>query len=288
MIKVLILGGNGMLGHACSQILCASPNLEVTKTSRLNLEGYVQFNAMTDSVSNLIQMTNPDWIVNCIGVIKPHINERDPNSVSNAIRINSLFPQVLASETQANIIQIATDCVYSGTKGDYLESDVHDALDVYGKSKSLGEAVFQNLIHLRASIIGPEIGRSTSLLEWFKNQPLNAEINGFSDHLWNGITTHHFGMIARGIITNNFNQISKAHIVPSGAIQKFQLLNFFAEAYSRNDIEINKMVSSNAINRTLATEYPEINQLIWSMSGYSEIPTVEQMVHEQANLSELI
>jgi dTDP-4-dehydrorhamnose reductase len=282
MKKVLILGANGMLGHACDQILTSSGVGEVVKTSRANLPGHVQFDASQDSISKLISTTNPDWIINCIGIIKPHIKEDQPLSILNAVKINSEFPCDLASATNATIIQIATDCVYSGQKGLYAENDVHDAQDVYGKTKSLGESPSNNLIHLRASIIGPEKGRSTSLLEWFKNQPVNAELNGFTDHLWNGITTHHFAKVALGIIRNDFREVTKTHIVPTGLIKKSDLLREFAIAYSRPDIKINDVVSAMKIDRTLSTSNADLNSVLWSMAGYEVIPSVAEMVQEQA------
>lgn len=285
MKKVLILGANGMLGHACNQILSQSEGLEIHKTSRANVNGYIQFDAAIDSIAELISRTKPDWIVNCIGIIKPHIKEDQASSILTAIEINSEFPFALASASDARIIQIATDCVYSGSKGQYIETDVHDALDVYGKTKSLGEAPLKNIIHLRASIIGPELGRSTSLLEWFRNQPLNAEVNGFTDHLWNGVTTHHFAKLALGIITNDFMDVTKTHIVPEGLIKKSDLLREFAKAYARQDIKINDVVSSIKIDRTLDTTNHELNKNIWRMAGYQEIPTVAQMVQEQAEIT---
>ena len=285
MVNVLILGANGMLGQACNQILSHAAGLGVIKTSRANLEGHIQFDATKDNVSELISKTNPDWIINCIGIIKPHIKEDESPTVLNAIKVNSEFPYILAESSRATIIQIATDCVYSGVKGKYVESDLHDALDVYGKTKSLGEAPMKNIIHLRASIIGPEIGRSTSLLEWFKNQPLNAEINGFTDHLWNGVTTHHFAKIALGIILNNFKDITMAHVVPDGLISKSELLREFAKAYNRQDITIKDVVSKMKVDRTLETVNQELNTKLWQMAGYSEIPSVQTMVQEQAEIS---
>lgn len=285
MKKVLILGANGMLGHACSQIISQAGDLQVLQTSRVRLAGHLQFDASRDSISDLILQTNPDWIINCIGIIKPHIKEDQPEAVLNAIRINSELPFALAKSTNASIIQIATDCVYSGSKGNYVEADAHDALDVYGKTKSLGEAPLENILHLRASIIGPELRRSTSLLEWFKNQPINEEVNGFTDHLWNGVTTHHFAKLALGIITNDFKKITKTHIVPAGMIRKSDLLREFARAYNREDVIINDVVSSHKVDRTLATTNIELNKELWSMAGYKEIPTVAQMVQEQAEIS---
>jgi dTDP-4-dehydrorhamnose reductase len=282
MKKVLVLGANGMLGHACVNVLKSSKNIEVAGTTRGRDSEFIDFDASNDSIVDLLAHTKPDWIINCIGIIKPHIKESDPLSVLNAIRINSEFPHALASSTKSRIIQIATDCVFSGTKGLYVETDLHDATDVYGKTKSLGEVTFENVHHLRVSIIGPEIGRSTSLLEWFRNQPISASINGYSDHLWNGVTTHQFGKLAYGLIANDYFEVAKTHVVPADVISKAGLLREFAVAYAREDIAINETDSATRIDRTLSTINPETNRTIWKMAGYETIPTVSEMVLEQA------
>jgi dTDP-4-dehydrorhamnose reductase len=284
MTKVLVLGATGMLGHACAQLLRQSEDLEIYKTSRVKLDGYIQFDAAKDSISELTSKIEPNWILNCIGVIKPHIKDNEDKSVLNAIKINSVFPFSLAKASEAKVIQIATDCVYSGAKGQYVENDAHDALDVYGKTKSLGEVPHPNIIHLRASIIGPELGRSTSLLEWFIRQPLKAEVNGFTDHLWNGVTTHHFAKIAMGIIKNDYRGVTKTHIVPKDLIKKSDLLREFASAYNRQDVRVNDVVSGIKINRTLDTSNHELNKNLWHLAGYKAIPTVAEMVQEQAEM----
>lgn len=272
-----------MLGHAVVDVLAKDNSMQIFPTSRIALPGFVKFNAEHDNVLDLVAAMKPDWIVNCIGVIKPHIDEKSSDSIVRAIKINALFPKQLASSTNNPIIQIATDCVFSGIKGKYIETDLHDATDVYGKTKSLGEDPTGNMKHLRVSIIGPERGRSTSLLEWFRNQPLNSQINGFTDHLWNGITTTHFGYIVRGIIKNNFLNFEKTHIVPANILDKASLLEVFAQVYNRSDINISKIESSKIINRTLETINPELNLKLWELAGFSTIPSIENMVLEQSN-----
>jgi dTDP-4-dehydrorhamnose reductase len=282
MKKVLVLGATGMLGSACKVAIGKSENIEVVGTSRTSERGYVKFDAAKDDIESVISTVKPDWVVNCIGVIKPHIDEASVESRNRAIYINGLFPARLAESTNKPIIQIATDCVYSGKKGRYLESDLHDATDVYGKTKSLGETPVENLKHLRVSIIGPEIGRSTSLLEWFRNQPIGASLNGFTDHLWNGITTHHFGLIAQGIIEKDFTDFTKTHIVPADIVSKSDLLRIFASVYERGDVLISDVKSAVTIDRTLETENKELNSKLWSFAGYAEPPSVGLMVAEQA------
>lgn len=282
MKKVLVLGATGMLGHACSYVLRQNATLDVVNTSRTTKAGYLKFDASTDSISDLISAVKPDWIINCIGIIKPHIDEKDIASINQAIRINSLFPQEIALASTRPVIQIATDCVYSGNIGAYPESALHDATDVYGKTKSLGEIPADNLKHIRASIIGPEQGRSTSLLEWFRNQPKDAKLNGFTDHLWNGVTTHHFGAFTKGIIENDYLEFNKIHIVPEDIVTKAELLRIFASSYERSDITINDVESAKTIDRTLTTENPETNSTLWKLAGYETPPTIKQMVEEQS------
>lgn len=266
---------------------------KVTATSRTGSLGraadgvsVVLFDADLDDISKVFDQLAPiDYIVNCIGVIKPYIKDDNEAQRKNALKINGIFPQDLtdwAKKSGAKVIQIATDCVFSGQKGGYLESDPHDALDVYGKSKSLGEVPNDSIMHLRVSIIGPEIGRSTSLLEWVRNQPKDAEINGFTDHLWNGVTTNHFGKLARGIIEQDLFKSGVFHILPGNTLSKDKLVSKIAEVFGRTDIKINPKPSGNTIDRTLATANSEFNSKLWSAAGYSKPPTIEQMLEEIA------
>ena len=290
MSKVVILGATGMLGTAVSKVFTGFEG-DVFGTKRSGAVGievpgltYLNFDASVDDLSSLpIALNSDDYIVNCIGIIKPYIKDDNEEQRKTALLINGLLPHKLAehaSKTGVKVIQIATDCVYSGLKGDYLETDLHDALDVYGKTKSLGEVPNPNLMHLRVSIIGPEYGRSTSLLEWVRNQPSNAEIGGFTDHLWNGVPTKHFGKLARGIIEADLFTPGVQHIIPADQIDKFTLVSKIARTFERSDIVINARPSGNIINRTLQTANPEFNAKLWASAGYEVLPTVEQLVSE--------
>lgn len=247
--KMIILGRTGMLGSMVFKTLGGEA------TDRGN------FNALDPYLGLL----DHDWVINCIGVIKPYCGD-----VENAIRVNALFPHVLPSNT----IQIATDCVYSGRKGAYVETDLHDALDVYGKTKSLGEA--PHLKNLRCSIIGPEEKNHVSLLDWFLSQ---TEVKGFTNHLWNGITTYHFAKICEGIMRENIKLPSIQHIVPADVVSKCELLEIIAKAYKK-DVLIRPVEAPEAVNRTLSTNNPELNAKLWKAAGYDKPPTIEQMIKE--------
>ena len=288
--KILILGATGMLGQACHLVFKSDPNFESVSTSRINREDMKFFDASTDSIEDLIKEVLPDWVINCIGIIKPHINENNSSSVKNAIVINSLFPYQLASSIsnlKTKVLQIATDCVYSGKEGGYTENSPHDPLDVYGKTKSLGEVTSEQFFHIRASIIGPEYGRSTSLQEWFLGQPRNAEVNGFTDHLWNGLTTHHFALLAKAIISANENFSGTQHIIPPNIVTKAELLESFAQVYNREDIKINPIVSKLRIDRTLTTQDISRSDNLWKLAGYDKPPTIQEMIEQQYKFNTL-
>ncbi len=269
-----------------------STNLPLFQNEMLAGIEWLTLDAEKSTVAELATLLHRfDWAINCIGVIKPYIADSDPQQVERAIRVNALFPQALgraASETGRRVIQIATDCVYSGVKGNYTELDQHDARDVYGKTKSLGEVTPGGIHHLRCSIIGPELKAHHSLLDWFLGQPSGAQLTGYGDHSWNGVTTYHYARLCSGVIAADIALPRLQHVVPAGTINKADLLRCFRGAYNRTDLHIETKPSAMAIDRTLATQDPEVNRRIWSAAGYPEPPSVPQMIDELAHYDSLV
>jgi dTDP-4-dehydrorhamnose reductase len=288
MSTVLILGASGMLGSAVLKEFSTFQG-ELIATTRAGTElvsnpnvRFLKFDAATDDLDSTFSMPI-DFIVNCIGIIKPYINDSDPTQTETAFEINGAFPNRLetwASKNGAKVIQIATDCVFSGSKGNYLENSEHDAMDVYGKSKSMGEAKGASMMHLRVSIIGPEVDRNSSLLEWVRNQPKNAEISGYTDHFWNGITSFHFAKIARGIIENDIFEPGVFHALPKDSVTKSELVGLIAKYLGRSDIKVQPTATGANINRTLDTIFAAKNKAFWLSAGYDSSPSIEQMVSE--------
>jgi dTDP-4-dehydrorhamnose reductase len=283
MTNVLIFGGTGMLGHA---VLDEFRGFEGTVKFTSRTGSGIPFNVLTDSVKSLASHIRAgDYIINCLGITKPHIDDANQQDVARATQVNSLFPAELAlfaEHADAKIIQIATDCVFSGSKGHYLETDTHDAEDVYGKSKSKGEVISPNVMHIRVSTIGREINRSTLLLEWVLSHPQGATIPGFTNHFWNGVTTNHFAKVVRGIIELNEFKPGLSHLVPGNELSKAELVIKIAAAFGRSDLIVKDTESGKPINRTLATNDPELNKRLWGGAGYPEIPTIEQLIAEIA------
>lgn len=279
--NVLVLGATGMLGSACYKYFSGENDFRTTGTSRSQSTEFLKCSNISD-LSKILSRHKIDRIINCIGVIKPRIKEQNNATILDAILMNSIFPLELAEIAESKkikVIQIATDCVYSGAKGDYVENDFHDAVDIYGKTKSLGEVKSNYFFNLRTSIIGRELNRVSSLLEWFLSQN-NTEIQGFTNHFWNGISTYHFARICAAIFRSDNDFYGTQHLVPVDSVSKAQLLEIFKMVYERKDITIIKSINPSSINRTLATENLERNDLLWSLAGYKGAPSVAQIVKE--------
>ncbi len=291
--KVLVLGGSGMLGNMVYRVLAGLPGLEVHVTTRdPECEGqgpwrwFDVVDFLDDKSPETLLCSGYSWVVNCIGVTRPMINEFDRHSIDRAILINSQFPYLLAEAAerhQFRIIQVATDCVFSGKEGRYTESSSHDAIDVYGKTKSLGEVISPNVMHLRCSVIGPEPRpEKRFLLEWVLKQEKNAKVPGFMGHWWNGVTTHAFAKVCGAIIgDDSLFSPGVHHIVPHGCQTKAVLLDIIRCAFDREDLEITPTMAGTPCDRTLATIHPTSKRL-WEAAGYAEPPFIAAMLQEMA------
>ena len=296
--KVLILGASGMLGVEVLREFLKKKNILVYATIRSKKEikriqtyfdyeikniKFIKFQIKKNYINNLKKVVkSKDYIINCIGVIKPYINENSFTSIENAISINSNFPHILNSNKNKNckVYQIATDCVYDGFNGKYNEDHSHSARDIYGKTKSLGEVNDKNFFNIRCSIIGKEIKNFKSLICWFTNQKKNSTIYGFLNHKWNGITTRHFAKIVSTLVLKNISIPNLIHIVPQDILNKYQLLKIFQKKFNRSDLKIKKFKSKVAIDRTLSTKYYKINKIIHNIMGYKNLPKIKKLVEE--------
>lgn len=279
MIKItniLVLGVSGMLGSMVFDYLSRNPNFVVYGTVRNSkyLEEKVYFfdaNEIAQLEEKQFMDLELNYIINCIGITKPFSKDDDPDGVKRAISINADFPWKLSSYSNKyniRVIQIGTDCVYSGKRGRYFENDPHDPLDVYGKSKSLGEVFDGTMLIIRCSIIGPEFKKETSFLfEWFLNQSNGGTIGGFEHHIWNGVTTLQFAELCEKIISSNaYDQLVQNsfiyHYTPNNIVNKYELMNIFNIIFEK-DLKINRVNKpEQKVDRSLETRYSDLNNLI--------------------------
>ena len=294
MSSVLILGSSGMLGRMCSLVLSELDSINLFGTSHLGSNELITertgmrnilFNSVEDDINNIVNEINPEYIINCIGRTKPAIDEQSSESIIEAIMVNSLLPKQLekiSEDKGTKIIQIGTDCVFSGKKGNYTVEDNYDPEDIYGQTKSLGEFDNNKKMLIRTSIIGPEMSPGKFLFNWFFEQDKNAELNGFNNHDWNGVTTLAFAKIVKGVINNEDYAPKLFHLTPRDLVNKFQLLNIFKESFDREDISVNSVAADTVVDRTLVSTNPEKNKNFWLKAGYKDIPSIEDLVVEMS------
>ncbi len=253
--KILILGHRGMLGNAVYRYFSTLTNYDIH-----TLETRFGEPTFTDEIKKIF----PDYIVNCIGIIP----QKNP-AAELYTKINIELPVAL-EELGIPVVHPSTDCEFSGNIGNaslYSKKDIRDAKDDYGKSKAVIsekiEKEFKNTKIIRTSIIGHEEKTHLSLLDWFLNS--EGEVNGYTNHYWNGITTLEWAKQCQNLIENweshpALNQYSTGDIR-----SKFDLLNDIKEVYTK-DIKVNPFEATETVNKCLTSD--------------KEIPTIKEQLKE--------
>lgn len=278
-MKILILGVSGMIGQAMFQSLAEISNWHVMGSVRSKefcgvahgpvISGVDLTN--TDQISDLLYQTSPDVIINCAGLTK-HLQEgREPVP---ALTMNSLLPHRLAklcAITGSRLIHISTDCVFDGKTGGYVETDITDAIDVYGRTKALGEVTKGNVLTLRTSTIGHEDGVNLGLLEWFLRQ---SSCKGYSRAFFSGLPTFEFARVVRDFVIPA-SQLNGLYHVGGAVIDKYSLLNLINEVYKAGarierdeSFSIDRSLNSDKFNAAtgyIAPTWPEMIEAMWEL-----------------------
>jgi len=241
-MKVLVLGASGMLGHAVLRDMARDERYEVFGSVRSSgatrhfsesvgrriITGVDVEN--TDSLLAVLAKTKPDAVINCVGLVKQLAESNDPLA---ALPLNALFPHRLArlcALTGARLVHISTDCVFSGRKGSYTESDQPDAEDLYGRSKLLGEVDYPHAITLRTSIIGEELDSAHGLVGWFLSR--KAPVKGYTRAIFSGLPTCELAEVIRSFVLNHPHLRGLYHVA-SDPIAKHDLLRLLNQAYGK-------------------------------------------------------
>ena len=242
-MRVFIFGSTGMLGTYVTKYFSLK-DYETIPLSRKKAD----IHKITERMLMSSSIGKGDVVINCAGLIKqrPGITEYD------FIKVNTVFPHMLAKICEskgAKLIHISTDCTFDGLRGGYNEEDLHNATDIYGRTKSLGEPASATII--RTSIIGEELNNFLSLLEWVKSNR-GGSINGFTNHLWNGITCLKFAEICEYIIENNMFWSSTKHIFSPNVVSKYELVILISDIYNL-DIKVSPVEATNMCDRSLTS-----------------------------------
>ncbi len=244
-MKIYLFGSTGMLGKYVYLVLKKYYNIECVNRVDYNIE-----NQEYEKLEQILNLHENDVIINCSGIIPQKYKNDDYKTY---ILVNTIFPHKLsdlANKYNSKLIHITTDCVYDGEKGNYSENDIHTAKNIYGVSKSLGEP--KNATIMRTSIIGEEIFGKKSLIEWVKSNK-NSEINGYTNHYWNGVSCLTLANLIKYTIDNNNFWKGVKHIFSENIVSKYDLCCYINEVYNLN-IKINKYEDVNSKNMTLTGE----------------------------------
>lgn len=268
-MTVAVLGANGMLGRYMSKVLSTEHDVQSVTRDNIDLTKFEEYpNFMKYLSENKI-----DCIVNCAGSIKPAV---DKQNTHKTFMCNTVFPQYLGHISQymdIPVVHITTDCVFSGKTGNYSEFHKSDVFDAYGLSKRLGESRY--ICNIRTSIIGEEVENKYSLIEWAKSNK-GKEVNGYTNHTWNGLTCLELSKYILYLINNNaiMNGIEHIH---SEVVTKYELLQLISDAFNL-DLKITPVEAETACYRTMVSEHysivsepPPLSTQLFELAQYHEV-----------------
>ena len=279
--RILVLGATGMLGASLFRGLSGSEKWKVTGTVRKRSTAWQVIDSVPDakiidgvdafdfeSIDRAIRATGPSVVINCIGVVK-QLEEHFQSEVS--IEINSLFPRKLAracSDVGARLIHFSTDCVFSGQKRNYVETDVMDASDLYGRSKALGEIDSPPHLTLRTSIIGHETNTAHSLIDWYLSQ--TNVVKGYRGAIFSGIPTVVISQLLNDFILDS--TLSGIFHLSAKPISKFDLLSLVKRVYEKgppimpcDEYKVDKSLNSDKLKAELGLQVDDWPSLVNSM-----------------------
>ena len=273
--RVLILGATGMIGHQVYNHLKMTGSFDLHSFSfreRLVPDTVIIDARDEHHLIAKIAKIAPDYIVNCIGILI----SGSANNPENAIFLNAYLPHRLknfADQNNCRLIHISTDCVFSGQKkGPYNESDPKDGVDVYAKSKGMGEVVSSNHLTLRTSVIGPELkSNGEELFHWFMNQ--TGTIKGFTKSIWSGVTTIELARAVESAITRQITGLH--HVTNNSPITKYDLLRLIKK-HTHRDIKIEK-VDGRETDKSFRDNRGELGLVV---------PSYEKMITEMVSFVE--
>ena len=256
--RVLILGASGMLGNTLLRFYCRSEGFQAIGSVRdtkafgllptdLHPQVRVGFDLENgDRLAELLASTRPDVVINCAGIVKQLAAS---DEVMACVPINTLLPHRLSSLCAlagARLVHMSTDCVFSGSKGLYTETDTPDASDLYGRSKQMGEVTAPHALTLRTSIIGHELAGARSLINWFLSQP--GPVKGYRRAIFSGLPTVEIARVIRDHVLPA-PHLSGLYHLSADPISKFDLLTLVAAQYGKRiEIQPDDIV---AIDRSL-------------------------------------
>ncbi len=283
-MKILVLGVTGMLGNTMFRYLSRSPELEVYGAARNeravghfpeNLRAKILTGINIENQDALIKVyasARPDVVINCVGLVKQLAECNDPLVT---IPVNTLLPHrlvALCQLTGSRLIHVSTDCVFSGSKGNYSEADFPDAVDLYGRSKLMGEVDAPHAITLRTSLIGHELAGNHSLVNWFLAQQGTAK--GYTQAIFSGLPTVEIGRVILEYVLPHADLCGLYHVA-AAPINKYDLLRLIAAAYNKpieviadHKLKIDRSLDASRFNAATGYQPLDWPELIKRMEAF--------------------
>jgi dTDP-4-dehydrorhamnose reductase len=283
-MRILVLGASGMLGNAMLRQLAEDPKNEVfgslrSASSRQSFDLRFSERLLTgidvenpDTLTSAFCLIRPEVVVNCIGLIKQRAEAQNP---LQALTINALLPHRLAhlcDLINSRLVHISTDCVFSGRRGGYVESDEADAQDLYGRSKFLGEVDYPHAITLRTSIIGHELGGAFGLVDWFLSQ--REAVKGYTRAIFSGLPTCELARVVMEKVLPR-PELHGVYHVSASPIAKYDLLQLVNREYAKGlridpdeHLEIDRSLNSTRFREATGYVAPDWPSLIAQMRNF--------------------
>jgi dTDP-4-dehydrorhamnose reductase len=293
--KIIVLGASGMLGQAVVRTLSSQPNLFVmgsfhskdVQFLKVQSVDYFRLDASLSLERDLRnQLEGASHVVNCLGLIWQRAQAGGVTVPAKEFEIvNTVFAErvgEMCDDLNIRFIQVSTDCVFSGSQGQYLEDSETDTLEPYGKSKQLAEERLPNAIIFRSSVIGLSPGSGSSLLDWFLGVKDGESVSGYRNHRWNGVTNLAYARLLTGFIQHCSADTDPGiyHIVPKDSVSKYELLLHLREYFNKTNVSVLPTDHEKPTDRTLSTIHKNFNHKLWTCAGYSGPMHIEAMISE--------
>ena len=282
MTRLVILGSTGMLGSEVLRVAKESgvEHLAISRSTDIS------FDAEQSSVERLAQeihLNENDWLVNCIGWIPQKSTGDIEKDSAHAELLNTSLPAQLSeakSQFGFNWIQIGTDCVFGGNRGRYSEEDGMDATDLYGQSKIAGEQKSEGVILIRSSIVGRDQRTTSGIYSWFKRAISGGSVSGYSNQMWNGVSTTAFAKLSVGLAQGGWTEPLLQHWIPEDSVSKYELLSLFSKELELDTGLVLPVDTAPSVDRTLTTTNLSRNNELWGMAGYKSPPSIAALCKE--------
>jgi dTDP-4-dehydrorhamnose reductase len=278
-MRILVLGGTGILGNEVVDVFKKSTGFDVYWTSRTGRGSSITFNVTSGNLTRLIEQVDPELVINAT-VVK---HWRTGNLLRNAFemyRVNSWFPRKLsrlALNYRFKVIHLSTNAVFSGIKGNYQPKDFPFPASYYGFTKRLGESQnFETLIIRTSFVEHRELWNSEKTNNSKNAIPSGKEIIVFSKDRWNGVTHSILANLILGMAKRSEFLHGLYHFVPIGSLSTLEFVSWRNKnqwSGMKNILEKNRIWKRKL---TLVSD-PADSLLLWSLAGYHHVPLINEI-----------